>query len=76
MTVPSELADYMKQRVEAGEFESVSAFVTRAGEAMRDFEPLDLFIASMVAETGEPDEGARAWAEEAIARARRVRRGG
>jgi Arc/MetJ-type ribon-helix-helix transcriptional regulator len=70
VTVPEELASYMKDRVAAGEFESVSAFVTQAAESMRDFDPLDLLIASMIAETGEPDERAEAWARDAMAKAR------
>lgn len=73
VTVPEELAAYIRQQVDAGAFESVSAFVTRAAETMRDFEPLDLLIASMIAETGEPDEQADAWADEAMAKARRAR---
>ncbi|MGQ0575767.1 MAG: hypothetical protein ACT4RN_16420 [Pseudonocardia sp.] len=39
---------------------------------MRRFEPLDLLIASLVAETGEPDEQARAWADDAVSVARRA----
>lgn len=73
VTVPEELAAYIRQQVDAGVFESVSAFVTRAAETMRDFEPLDLLIASMIAETGEPDEQAEAWADDAMAKARKAR---
>lgn len=40
---------------------------------MRDFEPLDLLIASMIAETGEPDEVAQQWVEQAMALARQAR---
>lgn len=72
VTVPEELAAYIKEQVAAGEFESVSAFVTRAAESMRDFDPLDLLIASMIAETGEPDERAEAWARDAMAKARKA----
>ena len=84
VTVPEELAAYIKEQVATGEFESVSAFVTRAAESMRDFDPLDLlicagrrylpavFIASMIAETGEPDERAEAWARDAMAKARKA----
>lgn len=72
VTVPEELAAYIKEQVTAGEFESVSAFVTRAAESMRDFDPLDLLIASMIAETGEPDERAEAWARDAMAKARKA----
>ena len=78
VTVPEELAAYIRERVAAGDFESVSAFVTRAAESMRDFDPLDLLIASMIAETGEPDEQAESWARDAMAKARkalRARRG-
>lgn len=73
VTVPEELASYIRQQVEAGRFESVSAFMTRAAETMRDFEPLDLLIASMIAETGEPAEHAGAWADEAMVKAREAR---
>jgi Arc/MetJ-type ribon-helix-helix transcriptional regulator len=79
VTVPEDLAAYIRERVAAGEVESVSAFVTRAAETMRDFDPLDLLIASMIAETGEPDEQAESWARDAMAKARkavRARRGG
>ena len=72
VTVPEELAAYIREQVAVGEFESVSAFVTRAAESMRDFDPLDLLIASMIAETGEPDERAEAWARDAMAKARKA----
>lgn len=72
VTVPDGLAAYIRERVAAGEFESISAFVTRAAESLRDFDPLDLLIASMVAETGEPDEESEAWAEAAMDVARRA----
>lgn len=71
VTVPEGLAGYIRERVAAGEFDSISAFVTRAAESLRDFEPLDLLIASMVAETGEPDEHAQSWVEAAMKVARR-----
>ena len=74
VTVPEELAAYIRERVAAGEFESVSAFMTRAAESMRDFDPLDLLIASMIAETGEPDERAEAWVRDAMAKARKALR--
>jgi Arc/MetJ-type ribon-helix-helix transcriptional regulator len=73
VTVPEELAEYIRDQVGSGAYESVSAFVTQAAESARDLEPLDLLIASMVAETGEPDEKAHAWAAEAVAAARRAR---
>ncbi|MGH3873885.1 MAG: ribbon-helix-helix domain-containing protein [Pseudonocardiaceae bacterium] len=72
VTVPEELAAHIRREVEEGRYPSVSAFVTRAVESMRDFEPLDLLIASMIAETGEPDEAAEAWVEQAMAAARRA----
>lgn len=70
VTVPEELVAFIRAQVEAGQFDSVSAYVTRAVESMRDFEPLDLLIASMIAETGEPGERAQAWVEQAMAKAR------
>jgi len=73
VTVPEELATHIRREVEQGRYPSVSAFVTRAVESMRDFEPLDLLIASMIAETGQPDEGAQAWVEQAMEAARRAR---
>lgn len=73
VTVPEELADHIRREVEQGRYASVSAFVTRAVESMRDFEPLDLLIASMIAETGQPDEAAQAWVAQAMAAARRTR---
>lgn len=72
VTVPEGLAGYIRERVAAGEFDSISAFVTRAAENLRDFEPLDLLIASMVAETGEPDEQVESWVEAAMGVARRL----
>jgi Arc/MetJ-type ribon-helix-helix transcriptional regulator len=74
VTVPEELAAYIRERVAAGEVESVSAFITRAAESMRVFDPLDLLIASMIAETGEPDERAESWVQDAIAKARKALR--
>lgn len=73
VTVPEELVDHIRREVEQGRYASVSAFITRAVESMRDFEPLDLLIASMIAETGQPDETAQAWVEQAMATARRAR---
>jgi Arc/MetJ-type ribon-helix-helix transcriptional regulator len=73
VTVPRELAEYIRNQVASGAYESVSAFLTAAAESARDLEPLDLLIASMVAETGEPDEKAQAWAAEAVGAARRAR---
>ena len=73
VTVPEELAAHIRQEVEEGRYASVSAFVTRAVENMRDFEPLDLLIASMIAETGTPDGAAETWAEQAMATARGAR---
>jgi tellurite resistance protein len=35
-----------------------------------DVEPLDLLIASMIAESGEPDRAAEAWADAAVVVAR------
>lgn len=66
ITLPEELAAHIKAEVAAGRAESVSAWLTAAADAKRHFDPLDLLIASMIAETGEPDEGARAWAERVI----------
>jgi Arc/MetJ-type ribon-helix-helix transcriptional regulator len=54
ITMPQELASYIRDQVESGSYDSISAFMTRAAETLRDVEPLDLLIASMVAETGEP----------------------
>ncbi|MEU9885471.1 ribbon-helix-helix domain-containing protein [Sphaerisporangium sp. NPDC051017] len=76
VTIPEELAAYIREQVESRHFDSVSAFMTRAAESLRDFDPLDLLIASMVAETGEPDDDAKAWANEALAKAREAKRGG
>ncbi|WP_203982677.1 ribbon-helix-helix domain-containing protein [Sphaerisporangium rufum] len=70
VSVPEELVTYIRAEVEAGRFDSVSAYMTRAAERLRDFDPLDLLIAGMVAETGEPDEEARAAVGDAMARAR------
>jgi Arc/MetJ-type ribon-helix-helix transcriptional regulator len=74
VTVPKELAAYIREQVKAGKAESVSAFVTGAIESRRDFEPLDLLIASMIAETGEPDEQAEAWLDDALAKAEKAAR--
>ncbi len=74
VTVPEELAAYIRRQVDAGAYESVSAFITRAAEGLRDFEPLDLLIASMIAETGEPDSDAHAWVEGAMTKASLARR--
>lgn len=74
VTVPEELAAYIRDRVAAGDAESVSAFVTRAAETMRDLDPLDLLIASLIAESGEPGEEAEAWIRDALAKAHRAAR--
>lgn len=73
VTVPEELAAYIREEVAAGRFESVSAFVTRAADNLRNFDPLDLLIADMIAETGEPDESAEARLDAAEEAARRAR---
>ena len=49
--------------------------MTRAGETLRDFDPLDLLIASMVAETGEPTAEDEAWADAALEVARKAASG-
>lgn len=67
VTVPEELVAHIRREVDQGRYASVSAFVTRAVESMRDFEPLDLIIA------GQPDDAAQAWVEQAMAAARRAR---
>lgn len=67
ISVPEELAAHIRDRVARGEFASVSAFLTLAGETLRDFEPLDLLIASMVAETGEPGTDASSWLARGLA---------
>ncbi|MDQ1629135.1 MAG: hypothetical protein QOI54_2879 [Actinomycetota bacterium] len=72
VSVPEGLVEYIKTQVAAGEYESVSAFVTRAAERLRDFDPLDLLIASMIAENGEPDGEAQRWVEQALQVARRA----
>lgn len=76
VSVPEELAIYIKEQVAEGRFDSVSAYITRAAENYRDVDPLDLIIASMIAETGEPDADAEAWAEHALEVARRTAEGG
>lgn len=73
MTLPEELAAHIHSQVKAGQFDSVSAYITKAAESLRDFEPLDLLIASMIAETREPGERAQAWVEDAMAKARQAR---
>lgn len=76
VTVPEGLAEHIRARVAAGDFESISAYITKAAETLRDVEPLDLLIASMVAETGEPDAEAEAWADAAMEVARRASEAG
>jgi Arc/MetJ-type ribon-helix-helix transcriptional regulator len=76
VTVPEELAAYIRDRVAAGDSESVSAYITRAAETMRDLDPLDLLIASMIAESGEPGDEAESWIRDALAKARRAGRSG
>jgi Arc/MetJ-type ribon-helix-helix transcriptional regulator len=73
VTVPEELVAHIRREIEQGRYASISAFVTQALESMRDFEPLDLLIASMIAETGQPDEAAQVWVEQAMATARKAR---
>lgn len=75
VTVPEELAAYIRDRVAAGDAESVSAYVTRAAETMRDLDPLDVLIATLIAESGEPGDEAEAWIRDALAKARRAGRG-
>lgn len=69
VTVPEELAAHIREEVAAGSYESISAYITRAAETMRDFQPLDLLIASMIAETGEPDSDSAAWVDKALKKA-------
>jgi hypothetical protein len=47
-----------------------------AADILRDVEPLDLLIASMIAETGEPDAAAIAAVDEALDKAERAARAG
>lgn len=69
VTVPEELAEYIRTEVDAGRFDSVSAYITRAAEQMRDIDPLDVLIASMIAEGGPPDESHQAWVDDAMKKA-------
>ena len=71
VTVPEELAEYIRGEVAAGRSDSVSAFITRAADTLRNFDPLDLLIADLVAETGEPGEAAEARLDAAEDAARR-----
>lgn len=73
MTLPEGARGGIRERVATGEFDSVSAFVARVAESMRDIELLDLLVAGMVAESGEPDEQAKAWVDAAIEKAGQAR---
>lgn len=72
VTVPEELAEYIRAEVAAGRSDSVSAFITRAADNLRNFDPLDLLIANLIADTGEPDESVEALLDAAEDAARRA----
>ena len=70
VTLPEDLFTYIKQQVAEHRYESVSAYMTKAAEQLRDIDPLEVVIASMIAESGPPTAEDEAWAEEALAKAR------
>lgn len=72
ITVPRELAAYVRAQVENGSYDSISAYMTQAAETLRDVEPLDLLIASMIAESGEPVPATVARVDAALDLAERV----
>lgn len=72
VSLPSELAAFIKSQVESGAYDSVSAYMAHAAETLRHVDPLELLIASMVAESGEPGPEAEAWADNVVAVARRT----
>jgi Arc/MetJ-type ribon-helix-helix transcriptional regulator len=72
ITPPQELAAYVREQVGGGSYDSISAFMTRAAETLRDVEPLDLLIASTAAETGEPDAATIARVDAAVEPAERA----
>jgi Arc/MetJ-type ribon-helix-helix transcriptional regulator len=74
VTLPDELVSYIKQQVAEHRYESVSAYMAKAAEQLRTVDPLELLIASMIAEGGEPGPEADAWIEEAMAKARAAQR--
>lgn len=74
VSMPVKLVSYIREQVAAGHYDSVSAYVTRAADNYRTFDPLELLILSMVAETGEPDAEAEAWADSVLDAAERAAR--
>jgi len=54
ITLPADLLDSVKHAVEEGKADSVSAYITAALRWQTERDPLDLLIAGMSAEYGEP----------------------
>jgi Arc/MetJ-type ribon-helix-helix transcriptional regulator len=65
VTVPKELAERLRQRVAAGEAESVSGLVTSVIEERFERELTARFLADMEAVGGKPSKEADDWAREA-----------
>jgi Arc/MetJ-type ribon-helix-helix transcriptional regulator len=70
VTLPKELAERLRQRVAAGEAESVSGLVTSVIEERFERELLERFLADMEAVGGKPGKEADEWASEVIRLAR------
>ncbi len=64
VTLPKELAEGLRQRVAAGEAESVSGLVASVLEARFERELVKRFLADMEAVGGPITEEAREWARE------------
>jgi Arc/MetJ-type ribon-helix-helix transcriptional regulator len=70
VTLPKELAERLRQRVSAGEAESVSGYVTSIIEERFEKELLTRWMADMEAVGGKPTEEDYAWADEVVRLAR------
>jgi Arc/MetJ-type ribon-helix-helix transcriptional regulator len=65
ISLPDDLLAEVRRRVEAGEAATVSGFIAQTLRAAVTDDSLEAFVASWIAEAGEPGDEARAWAEEA-----------
>lgn len=75
VSLPNDLYAWMQAQVEEGHAGSVSGLITETLSARRQLSELAALVDDLKAEFGEPGPEAKAWAQEALERARALREG-
>lgn len=75
VSLPDDLYAWMQAQVKEGHAVSVSGLITQALSSRRQLTELAALVDDLKAEFGEPGPEAKAWAKEALERARALREG-